>query len=165
MKKTLLILAVVLAGSLFTNSAKAQDSKVLAGAGISYLTEIGTVGLSINGVYLFDETWEGAVTYTHAFEKDMISWNIFNFDAHYIFSTGEKTKAYGIAGLNYTSMNWNFPEVKGFSLDESSTSVGVDLGVGMRYSISDKMSLNGELKYATATTGYVNVGVGVLYSF
>lgn len=165
MRKTLLILTVVLTGSLLTNSAKAQDSKILAGAGFSYLTEIESIGLSINGTYLFNDNWEGAVTYTHVFESDMVSWNLYDFNAHYVFSTGEKTKAYGIAGINHTSMKMSADLGEFGDFSASAGETGFNLGAGLRYSATDKISLTGEAKYVIGDLDYLSIGLGVLYSF
>jgi hypothetical protein len=79
MKKLLLLsISVLLCGSLFAQSF--DSSKLRAGGGFFYASEIQNVGLTLNGIYEIDEIWEGSLGFTHIFEKDHVSWNILDLD-------------------------------------------------------------------------------------
>lgn len=101
MKKTkiLLMMAVVLATGL---TASAQDSKIMAGAGLDYASEIKNFGIHLNGLYLINDTWEADAGFTYYFKKDYTTWSALNFNAHYVFSADDKMSFYALAGLNMT---------------------------------------------------------------
>lgn len=43
--------------------------------------------------------------------------------------------------------------------------LGLNLGTGMRYQLSDKIYLNPELKYTVGNASYLSISVGLLYNF
>ena len=171
--KLFLVFATVLS-VFFSLTTQAQDSKILGGAGLKYATDISTMGIEVKGVYLASEIWEVAPAFTYYFKKNNWNWSTLDFDAHYVFSADEKSTFYAIGGLNVTFWKW---EVKnsglseldelfgGSGLEASGSDVGVNIGVGSRFAISDKMYFNADLKYTIGGSNYLSAGVGVLYHF
>lgn len=187
MKKLFMI---VMIGYLAISGINAQESKTFAGAGVAYGTEINNIGFYANGVYAFTDKWEVAPTLTFFLKKDYTRWSTFDVNAHYVFLSSEKAKLYGLAGLNFTFWKVKIPaedlgysqmtdaeiaEAEAMGLDMSwlmgedieskATEVGFNLGVGGRFPISEKISLQAETKYTLGNYGFLSLGAGVLYNF
>jgi hypothetical protein len=176
--KLILVFASVLT-LCFSLTSKAQDSKILAGAGLNYATDISTMGISAKGVYLASDTWEIAPAFTYYFKKNNVNWSTLDFDGHYVFSVSDKSTFYAIGGLNVTFWKWSYDSddsygdeydeyddyFGGFDLDASGSDIGFNIGVGSRFAISDKMYFNGDLKYTLGGSNFLSVGAGLLYHF
>ncbi len=159
---------VILVMALLSFTAKAQDSKMLGGAGLSYTSNINNIGLSVKGVYLINDTWEGAGSFTYLFKNNYTKWSMLDLDGHYVFSSDESILFYGLAGLNFTFWKVELASVYGSYvdyLDASGTEVGLNLGAGGRYALSDKLHLTGEVKYTIGGFGFLTLGAGILYHF
>jgi len=170
MKKSILLLvAVVLSCNVFAQSF--DSSKIRAGAGLVYATEIGNIGINFNGVYAFNDTWEGAFGYSHIFEKDNTTWNIFDFDAHYVFhKQDDKLNFYGIGGLAITAWKTDVPAINfmGYetpSVSASDSELGFNLGVGANYSLTDKLNLAPEARFTIMDDSYFRIGASLQYKF
>jgi len=137
-----------------------------------YATEIGNIGLNFNGAYAITEEWEASLGFSHIFEKDYLSYNILDLDAHYVFyQHDEKLNVYGLAGLGFTFWKATMPAMDlGFGytspeLSDNGTNVGINLGIGANYKLSDKLNLAPEIRL-TATDGtYLRIGASVQYIF
>lgn len=171
MKKIILfMLALVLSANVF-----AQDfdiTKLRAGGGLVYATDIGNIGINLNAAYSITEEWEGAFAYSHIFRKDYTSFNIIDLDGHYIFhELDEKLSFYGIGGLGFTFWNTKVPSMDlewGVSTPEitsSGTEIGLNLGIGTNYKLSDELNLAPEMRYTIMNGGYFRIGVSVQYLF
>lgn len=177
MKNKLILVFATVLSVFYSLTTQAQDSKIMAGAGLKYATDISTMGIEAKGVYLASDTWEIAPAFTYYFKKDNVSWSTLDFDAHYVFSADESMTFYAIGGLNVTFWKWEIDGVSsgndefddlfgGLSgIDGSGSDVGVNIGVGSRFAISDNMYFNADLKYTIGGADYLSVGVGVLYHF
>lgn len=170
MKKNILIaFTLILSSNLFAQSFDA--SKLRAGAGLVYASEIGNIGITINGVYSFTEQWEGAFAYSHIFEKNYATFNIFDFDAHYVFhQMDEKMNFYGIGGLAITSTKVEIPAIDtGFGVlpgtSASDSSVGLNIGVGMNYKINEVLNLAPEARFTIMDGSYFRIGASLQYMF
>ena len=78
---------------------------------------------------------------------------IITVDGHYNFEAGDAFKVYPLAGLNYFVVSGN-----GYT---GTSNIGLTIGGGANYAISDSMNLYGEVKYIRAGIGF---SVGVLFS-
>ena len=171
MKKNilLLIVAMVLSANLFAQGF--DKSKLRAGVGVVYATEIANVGINVNGAYSITDEWEGAVGFTHVFEKNYVTYNILDLDAHYIFyQEDEKFNVYGLAGLGFNSAKVNIPSTTIYGItvegtDASSTSLGLNLGAGLNYKLSDKINLAPEIRYTIMDGSFLRIGASVQYLF
>lgn len=175
MKKLRLVFAIAIISivALSTNQLKAQESKILAGGGVAYATEINSAAVFAKGVYQINDKWEGALGINYFFPKGEgdfeIKWLAFDLDAHYIFSQDTNFNFYGIAGLNIMRVtvpgfDYSYDEEYMSSGSISSTDTGFNLGIGSRYKLSDSLFGLGEAKYAVNSGGYLQVSLGVLFN-
>lgn len=146
-------------------------TKLRAGAGLVYATEIGNIGLNFNGAYAITEEWEASLGFSHIFEKDYLSYNILDLDAHYVFyQHDEKLNVYGLAGLGFTFWKATIPAMNFgmYSTPEASatgTETGLNLGIGANYKLSDKLNLAPEIRYTIMDGSYLRIGASVQYMF
>ncbi|WP_010662763.1 outer membrane beta-barrel protein [Marinilabilia salmonicolor] len=171
MKKLFLLsLSVLLCGSLFAQSF--DSSKLRAGAGFFYTSEIQNMGLTLNGVYEIDETWEGSLGFTHVFEKDNLNWNMLDLDGHYIFhEESDDLNIYGLAGLSFTFWKVTIPAMdlgmfgSTDEQEETGSEIGLNLGIGANYRIADNLNLAPELRYTIIDGSYFRLGATLQYMF
>ncbi len=169
MRKLTLFLALV----AFTISAHAQSvesSKIRAGAGLVYATDINNLGLAFKGVYSFTPEWEGAIGFTHIFKKDYISYNVVDLDAQYIFShSGDQISFFAIGGLAINMWKVDFPEEWGFGYfgggSTTGSDIGLNLGAGMNYELSSNLRLVPEVRFTLLEGSYARIGATVQYAF
>ena len=76
-----------------------------------------------------------------------------NVDGHYNFEVGDGFVAYPLVGLNYLMISGD-----GYTYNSG---IGINVGGGASYEISDSMKLYGELKYRRYGSG---LSVGVMFS-
>ncbi|GJM65029.1 outer membrane beta-barrel protein [Persicobacter diffluens] len=146
--------------------------KLRAGLGLVYASEIKSVGINLNGAYAITEEWEAAVGFTHIFENNAVRYNVLDFDGHYNFYTdGDKLKIYGLAGLGLTFWKVTIPAIDmgfGFSSPETTstgTEVGLNLGIGANYALSDKLNLAPEIRFTAMDGSYLRIGAAIQYRF
>lgn len=169
--KKLSILTISILISSISFGQGFETNKLRLGAGLFFASDINNVGLTLNSAYEINYDWEAAVAFTHFFEKDYVTWNILDLDAHYIFYTDEgKFNAYGIAGLSISFVKVTIPEmnVGGIIIPESTgkdSSAGFNIGAGINYGLSDKLNLAPEFRITLADGSYVRIGATVQYLF
>lgn len=171
MKKNILLLfALVLSANVFAQSF--DSSRLRAGAGLLYATDIDNIGLNINGAYGFTDNWEGALAFSHIFKKNSVTYNVLDLDGHYVFyQQDEKFNVFGLAGLGFTFWKISVPSVDlgyGFStpgISSNGTEVGLNLGVGANYKLSDKFNLAPEIRYTIMDGSYLRIGASLQYMF
>ncbi len=178
--KTNIVLALALVLSVNVSAQQFDLTKLRTGAGLSYASEINNIGVNLNGSYSITDEWEGALGFTHIFRKDYQSYNILDFDAHYIFhQQNEQLNFYGIGGLGFTFWNVNVPsrtvtenvpyageisvEVPGFK--DNGSEIGLNLGIGANYKLSEELNLAPELRYTIMDGSYLRIGASIQYSF
>lgn len=171
MRKFTFISAVCIAMiALFsTSKTQAQDNNFLAGIGVAYGSDISSIGFSAKGVYLINDQWEAGASFTYFLPKTTLgfdlNWYSFDVDAHYVFSSENKTTFYGLGGINVLMVSTPSYSFGGYSTPSGSdTNFGLNLGAGTRYGLSDSLSLVGEAKYTIASGGYFQIGAGILFA-
>ena len=169
-KNILIIVAIVLSANVFAQEF--DLTKLRAGAGLVYATEIGNIGINLNGVYSITEEWEASLGFSHIFEKDYVRYNVLDLDAHYVFyQHDEKLNVYGLAGLGFTFWKATIPAMDlgwGMSSPEvtdNGTETGLNIGVGANYKLSDKLNLAPEIRYTIMDGSYLRIGASVQYMF
>lgn len=189
MRKLFCMVSVVVMTAIFTFGVNAQENPILGGAGVAYATELDGVGIFLGGVYQITPQWEGAASYTFFFKKDNVNWSTLDLNAHYVFFRTDNAAVYGLAGLNflfwkvkyadfdfYDDDYWDFG---GVSQNKSATAsqatlssksftgseTGLNLGVGGRVGLTDKLWLNPEIKYVIGDGDFLGIRVGLLYNF
>lgn len=183
MKNRVLFIAVFILSGAFLGQVNAQESKISAGAGLNYATDINNIGISLQGLYKINPTWEVSPKFTYFFKKDYMSYSALDFNGHYVFSNNGSNAFYALAGLNITFYKFDTGNNSGFefeideeygdydymggiSLGEAKGSeMGLNIGIGTRFAISDKLDFNAEGKYILGNMNYLNLGVGILYKF
>lgn len=165
MKKFVIITLATVVCLFSSLYLKAQDSqKIFVGVGAKYASEIDNVGLEIKGDYLFNETWEGSVGYTHFFEKDYLTFSMFDLNAHYVFNRDEKRAFYALAGLNILSSKFDMV-IAGIDHGGTSNHTGFNLGAGGRQFVSESIAIGAEVKYVFSEHNIFTAGIAILYNF
>lgn len=169
MRKQTLSMAFVAIFTLCAFTVQAQEKKIFAGGGVAYATDLNNIGFLAKGLYQFTPQWEAEGSFTYFLKKNYVNWSALDFNAHYLFYKKEKIAAYGLAGLDILFWKIKFDTdeygVWGDALNTSSSNIGLNLGTGMRYQLSDKIYLNPELKYTVGNASYLSISVGLLYNF
>lgn len=147
--------------------AFAGNAQIKVGAGLSYATDINSAGISINGQYDINEDWAATGGFTYFLEKDYVKWSALDFNANYnITEVGDKSKLYGIGGLNVTFAKLDIPGLSDFMGDVSTSesNVGLNLGAGMNFGLSDKLTLAPEMTYTISSGSYLRIGARIMFS-
>ncbi len=165
--KKLTLLAIITIAFAFNSFAQ-----IRAGGGLVYGTEQKTIGFNLRGQYSITDDIDvvgGLTFYLPNKEKQTILFATieskttmwaFDVDGHYNFSLIDKLKAYPIAGLNIAGVS---VEVNGTKA--SDTEVGLNIGAGANYEISDQLAGFFETKYTIGNFDQAVISLGVLYSF
>lgn len=165
MNKQRIFFLVVL--SVFTMSSLQAQFK--AGLGVHYATDINSIGISVNGQYDIDDVWAATGAFTFFLENDYVRWSALDFNANYrITDFAETGYLYGIGGLSFTMVTIDYGDVYGgWGGIESSTAsyVGLNLGVGANFAITDEISIAPEMVYSIGSIGYLRLGAKVMYAF
>jgi opacity protein-like surface antigen len=169
MQKLTLILALV-AITFSAQSQSVESSKIRAGAGVVYATDINNLGLALKGVYSFTPEWEAAFGFTHILKKDYLSYNVVDLDAHYIFSqSGDQLSFFAIAGLAINMWKIDYPDDWGFGFFEGGSAtgsdIGLNLGAGMNYFLSSNFRLVPEVRFTMVEGSYARIGATAQYAF
>ncbi|WP_424961875.1 outer membrane beta-barrel protein [Ekhidna sp.] len=138
MKKLLLTAALVAVIGFSANAQEAGDMSINAGIGIAtgaFGGDESTTGFGGGFEYVFADAMSGTVEY-YSYSKDSFTTSVLGVDFKYYFMT-EDFKAFGKAGL--TSLGG----------DVDST-IGVNLGVGGIYGISDQFGIGAGIDYNLA---------------
>ncbi len=142
----------------FAQSATAQFS---VGAGLAYGAELEDLGIQVKGLYQIDDTWRGAVDLIFYFDGvEDVNVTEINLNGQYLFGDIESVAPYALAGLNIFRV--------GTSLDGTSFSaseVGLNVGGGVNFPISETLTGAAELKYVIGDADQLVIGAGVIFSF
>ncbi len=157
MKKIILAFVIILGISQF---AKAQ---VDIGGGVALW---GDVGVEVKADFPITEEISISPSVDYFFEDVVgasVTSLIFNVDGHYNFEVGDGFVAYPILGINYWnySINWDndlYDDYLGGS--SSGGDVGVNVGGGATYALSDSMKLYAEVKFLRSDVG---LSAGILF--
>lgn len=166
MKKLTLLAIIAMA---FTFNSYSQIS---AGGGLVYGTEQQTIGFNLRGQYNITENIDivgGLTFYLPNKEKQTLIFTTvesktnmwaFDVDGHYNFGIIDKLKVYPLAGLNIAGVTI---EVNG--TESSDTEVGLNIGAGATYEITEKIAGLFETKYTIGNFDQAVISLGVLYKF
>lgn len=159
MKRTIK-LAFLLFGIIFlySTSTHAQDYKL--GGGLAYGSEVEAIGIQFGGVYLFNEEISGAADFT-VFFPDNYDWWELNINAHYGFYAEDDISVYGLAGLNYATIEVDLGPPFGSNSDSE---LGLNLGGGAEFGL-DFADLYTELKYVLSDADQLVISAGLRFPF
>lgn len=160
MKKTLLTSVIAALMALCATTSQAQENKFSLGGGIAYATEMKSTGIFARGIYQFNPKWDGAFSGTYYLEEGLTLLG-FDADAHYAFYNNEENlSVYTLFGLNLLTLSSEY--------FDTTSSLGINLGVGLRYQFTEKLALVPEFKYILGTEeggSYFGLSVGLFFSF
>lgn len=165
MKKLITFLFTALFTVLIYSDSHAQFTK--AGVGLMYGSEIEQLGIRGDAVYVINEEFRVVGDLGFFFPEEIgnttFTWWEINANANYIFHADEEQglTAYGLGGLNYTTLRYKFDDGNG-SASSSTSEVGLNLGAGLEYGL-DFADLFGELKFVLSDADQLNIGVGLRF--
>lgn len=178
-------LKITLVLLLITTVANAQFK---VGGKLSYGSEIESLGIGAKAIYELDENFSLSGELNYFFgsntnskinvqgydigEQEVeTSLTTLNTDLHYNLSNLNDLSLYAIGGLNFSfystelSSDNNFPGVGGqSSSDNSETFIGLNLGIGGSYPITNNLDVISELKYIINDLDQIVFSAGIVYS-
>ncbi len=176
MKKTITVIAIIAAMAISKQSLAQDQGQIRVGASLalgtkSAISDTGSekmgIGINIGGDYFVIDKLSIAPSYTFFFKSSLeedgydisIKVSSFNIDGKYYFLT-DGINVYGLFGISFASIKaeTNF---LGTPIEISDSETGINIGGGVDYALTDKLYLNGQLKYNTPLEQLViNLGVG-----
>lgn len=169
--KTLTLLSLFAIISLGPTRLQAQEKSV--GAALVYGTDIKSVGLQAQGQYFFTENWAASPSLVYFLPKSYyqdfkMKWFELNLNANYYFTIeNENIRPYatGGLGLSFISMPTTYSFFDEDVKNTTYTEVGLNLGGGADFVVSDNLRPFGELRYAINGFGQLSIVGGVRYTF
>ena len=168
MKKVLTLFGLLF---VLLGSAHAQKGKQAIGFGLSYGTEIESIGLGIKYQYNITNPIRIEPSFNYFFENDNVSMLDLNVNFHYLFPVAKSVKLYPLFGL--TLSNWMF-DMHDFDIDMDEGHVhiddngnhnecrfGVNLGAGAEFALPRNWAMNFEFRYQLVSDfdqGVINIG-------
>ncbi|WP_311441007.1 outer membrane beta-barrel protein [Hoylesella buccalis] len=169
-----LFLTAVIA--LLSIGAYAQKGQTYLGGQLAYPTEIESLGIGVKGGYGITDAIRAQATFDYFLKKNNVSWWDLNLDVHYLFPLGNNIKVYPLAGLTYLrgsvdgfTQTVNTPDgniTVGNNESYSDGNLGLNLGGGFQYDLTDKLVLNAEVKFQIIkNTNQGVISAGLAYKF
>ena len=169
MKKILMTLCV----ALITLGASAQKGEQNVGAHVLYGTDAGNIGFGVKYQNNITDAIRLEAVGDYYLKTDGFSMFDVNVNGHYLFPLSDKVTVYPLVGVNYTSWKQesfiSYPkysddgDIEGSDdIDIKDTSIGLNIGGGIQYKLTDKIRIGAELKYQTisgASTAVVGAGI------
>ena len=153
MKKYLFMLVAVFAMS---TAAFAQKGVTAFGVQGAYDDLFGQFGIGVKLQHNFADQFRSEIGTDLFFKKYDISMVDVNGNFHYIIPVASQFNVYPLAGGNIAFFNHDIP-----------TRIGINLGGGLEYFITDTVKLVGEAKYIVSDNGFSRFGAnfGVAFTF
>ena len=169
-----LFLTAVIA--LLSTGAYAQKGQTYLGGQLAYPTDIESLGIGVKGGYGITDAIRAQATFDYFLKKNNVSWWDLNLDVHYLFPLGNNIKVYPLAGLTYLrgsvdgfTQTVNTPDgniTVGNNESYSDGNLGLNLGGGFQYDLTDKLVLNAEVKFQIIkNTNQGVISAGLAYKF
>lgn len=136
---------------LCLGSLQTATAQLSLGGSLTYGSEIESLGLNVNGIYVINEQFRVGSDVSYYLPKDYGSfkstWWELNANGHYLFLAEEVLNFYGLAGLNYSIVTVKFDDSEfGGGGSTSEGDIGLNLGGGVEYGLGKVVSFS-ELKY------------------
>lgn len=169
------------------SSAFAQKGEMAGGIQLNYGTQIESMGIGAKFQYGITNSIRVEPSLNYYFGKSGGNMFDVNVNAHYLFDVAPKVKVYPLVGIGFASVkgggigisydggeNW---EDYGYESDEDlgdgstsgssrSGNFTVNLGAGAEYDLTDRFTVNAEVKYQIISNfNQVVAGVGIVYKF
>lgn len=169
MKKIFLSTFLLFASILL---AHAQEGLWRINAGLAFGSDAGydggNLGINAGAEYFILDEVSASPSFTYYFKSTedigSVEYSVqlitFNIDGRYYFYN-EDFQAYGIAGIVIASANYDVEGVPSAAIYDDDSEAGLNIGAGIIYPISDKIGLNGQIKYQTPYSGQLVLNAGV----
>lgn len=153
-------LLVVMCAMLVSIGAFAQKGEQNIGAHVLYGTNMKNIGIGVKYQKNFTDAIRLEAVGDYYPKSDYFSMFDVNVNGHYLFSLSNKVIAYPLVGINFTSWREDSDDIV---LKDSS--IGLNLGGGIQYQLTNKIRIGAELKYQTIS-GYNTtvIGAGITYT-
>lgn len=159
MKKTILSFIVFL---MFLGFAKSQSIGLMLGYG----SKIEQIGIGANAEFGLTDKLKIAPSFLYYFteDHDFVKTNLWelNGNVNYYFIDQNDLGVYGLGGLNYTHISAK-ANYMGYSHSDSSGKIGLNLGAGLNYNITDRLSPYAELKFVISDYDQLVAMIGMKY--
>lgn len=155
MKKFFILICM----TLISASSFAQKGKMDVGLHANYMLDSpNNIGVGANIGYELIDNLRGVAEFNYFFKKDYVSyWNL-EANVEYLFRLADnKLIIYPLAGLDFLGAS-----VEGGG---SSSKLGLNLGAGIEFPLSDKLALKAEYNYKTQGDGWSLLKLGVVIPF
>lgn len=137
MKKVLLSLAfMTIALGVFAQ--KQGESSVGFNLGYAFDTENATLGIDYR--YSFTNAFRIAPSLSYYTKSSGLSAFVIDANVHYLFPLSDQFYFYPLAGLNLAFWDYKY-------LDDTESELGINIGLGGEFLVSEQVSLGLELKY------------------
>ena len=134
MKKLMILISMMF---FIMGSAFAQKGIQAFGVNLGYGSEIESASIGVKYQYNITNNIRLEPSANYFFEKRGVDMFDFNANAHYLIPTENNIRLYPLAGLTFT--RWDFGKV--------ANRLGLNIGGGAEYDVSDNLFVNFELKY------------------
>lgn len=154
MKKLFFVLCMM----LMSVGAFAQQGKMTLGIQGNYMIDSpNNFGLGAGIGYGLTDNIRGVAEFNYLLKKDYISWWNAEANVQYLFKLSGGFTLYPLAGIDFT----------GFSIEHggSDSKLGLNLGAGAEYALSEKLALKLEYNYKTQYDGWSLLKFGVVIPF
>ncbi|MEQ9593138.1 MAG: hypothetical protein RLN86_11080 [Cyclobacteriaceae bacterium] len=142
--------------------ALAQEKGALRASGnLAYGFEVEELGFNLGAEYFITDNISGGLNFSIFFVEDPASFNEFNIDGRYYFDSG-KIQPFALIGISNATSKFS-GTVGGVPFDFKDSEVGLNIGGGAVFPISEKLGINTQLKYATPFDGQFVIQGGVIY--
>jgi len=146
--------------ALFLMAFSSVKAQLSLGPGVSFPVDLGDIGIMARGHYQIDDSWGAQASFTYYLDgvEGVTVWS-FDADATYNFTESDVALLYALAGLSFFTAGVDLGQFG----SASSTSTGVSLGGGAKFSAGSSFTPFGEVRLRIAGgTDFVLTG-GVLF--
>lgn len=165
-KSTIVITSFLLFfGSIFMSSAQ-TDTRF--GVMLAYGTEIENLGVGINAEFPVMENLTIAPNFVYYFPHGdyfggEMSWWELNANANYYLVDNENLGFYGLAGLNYSQISFDYDTPYGY-VDRNDGEFGLNLGVGANLNVNSNITPFAEARYVIIDGSQLVIAAGVKFN-
>lgn len=168
MKTKVLLTTTLLFAGFFIGSAQTETR---LGAMIAYGTEVENVGIGVNAEFPIMEKLTVSPNFIYYLPKDEyganLNWWELNGNLHYYFTSTENMGFYGIGGINYSHVSFDFENNSGFgdsSINSSDGRIGLNLGAGANFNIDSGITPFAEAKYVIIDGAQLVLAAGIKFN-
>ena len=184
MKKILLALVLIVAGSLANAQFTKLGGGVDFGSGFHFNNESGLnhrsglISIFVAGIYEFSLPVHISPSFSYTIphvtkyeefdfsEKTTVSSVAFNVDGHYVFNYLDKMEIYGLAGMNITlakiKNEYSYLGQQETTFGSSDNSIGLNIGAGAYFKVLEQGDIFAEVKYILGKYDQLMIRGGVL---